>query len=372
MIDGVNITDAGFGAIGAYNSTYGSLGSGVTRDFVKETQVKTAGFEADYGQATGGVVNVVTKSGGNELTGSVFGYFRPAALESSWKAGTAPNGAVNTTGREDYDFGLSLGGPLVRDRVFFFGTFNPQFQDRSFEAPAGFPCAALGPVDRKRRIYSYAGKLSFQAGGSHRFDVSVFGDPSEGEMGPQRYTVLRRRYYVDNPGTPAIEGGYSEIEYGGHSQTLRYDGIINPNWLVEASVAHAKNKFHEVPATDEWLYTDLTRVPNGLSGGLGFFENNDGRNLQFALKSTHIFNAGGNQQFRYGAACENIEFTRAFDYTGPGVTVASGQRTVTGVPVQIRRGAGVVYYRATRGRFVPTSATSQDYYNALRRSRTRS
>ena len=55
--------------IGAYNSTFGSLGSGVTTDFIKETQVKTGGFEAEYGQATGGVVNVVTKSGENAFHG---------------------------------------------------------------------------------------------------------------------------------------------------------------------------------------------------------------------------------------------------------------------------------------------------------------
>ena len=59
----VNITDVGFGGIGNFNATFGSLGVGVTSDFIKETQVKTAGFEAEYGQSTGGVVNVVTQSG---------------------------------------------------------------------------------------------------------------------------------------------------------------------------------------------------------------------------------------------------------------------------------------------------------------------
>ena len=62
---------------------FGSLGTGVTTDFIKETQVKTAGFEAEYGQATGGVVNVVTKSGTNQFSGSVFGYFQPSGLEGA-------------------------------------------------------------------------------------------------------------------------------------------------------------------------------------------------------------------------------------------------------------------------------------------------
>lgn len=365
VIDGVNVTDTGFGAIGAYNSSYGSLGSGVTSDFVKETQVKTAGFEAEYGQATGGVVNVVTKSGGNELTGSVFGYFRPGALESSWEQVVTPNGTVNTASRDEYDFGVSLGGPLVKDKVFFFGTFNPQFQNRSFVAPPGFPYASLGEVERKRKIYSYAAKLTFQGSSNHRFDVSVFGDPSTGDSGLQRAGALRRFYYAGNPGTSSIEGGYSEIEYGGHSQTLRYDGIINPSWLVEASVAHSSNKFYEVPTVDDYVYTDVRVVPQGVSGGLGFWENNDGSNLQFTLKSTHIFEAGGNHQFRYGVAYEDIEFTRDVQYSGPNTLIGDGRTTLTGVPVQIRTGGGATFYRATRGKLQPTGPTTQNYYNVF-------
>ncbi len=79
IIDGVNITDVGFGGFGAYNSTFGSLGAGVTSDFISETQVKTAGFEAEYGEASGGIVNVVTKSGSNAFNGSAFGYTRPSS-----------------------------------------------------------------------------------------------------------------------------------------------------------------------------------------------------------------------------------------------------------------------------------------------------
>ena len=75
-------------------SRIGVIGSGVTTDFIKETQVKTAGFEAEYGQATGGVVNVVTKSGTNNFSGSLFGYARPGALEGEWEELDSPNGTV--------------------------------------------------------------------------------------------------------------------------------------------------------------------------------------------------------------------------------------------------------------------------------------
>src|SRR2546430_478256 len=78
VIDGVNVTNSGYGALGAYSIVFGSLGNATPFDFVKEVQVKTGGYEAEFGQATGGVVNVVTKSGSNDVRGSLFGYTPPA------------------------------------------------------------------------------------------------------------------------------------------------------------------------------------------------------------------------------------------------------------------------------------------------------
>ena len=366
VIDGVNITDTGFGGFGAYNSIFGSLGAGVTSDFIKETEIKTGGFEAEFGQTTGGVVNVITKSGGNQFSGSLFGYMRPSALEAGWKQLTTPNGTVNTASVDDSDVGISLGGPIVANKLFFFGTYNPQWQQRGFTAPAGFPYASLGEVDRKRTIQSYAGKLSAQLSGSHKFDVSLFGDPSKGESGLQRYSELRRIAYAGAPGTTAIEGGFSELDYGGHNQTVRYDGIVSPSWLVEASLGNSSNKFNEIATVDDWFYRDLRFTPQGRSGGLGSYERDEGSNFQYGAKSTHILSGAGDHQVRYGVSLENIEYTRDFDYSGPNLLLADGRRTVTGGPIDIRIGtdaARTVHYRATRGKLVPTDKTNQDGIN---------
>jgi hypothetical protein len=358
VVDGVNITDVGFGGVGTYNSVYGSLGTGVTTDFIKETQVKTGGFEAEYGQSTGGVVNVITQSGTNDFHGAVYGYFRPQQFEGDYRNLQAPNGVVNTVGQTVTDFGASLGGPLMKDRLFFFGAVNPQFETLTRIAPEGpefTTMRALGEVDRKRRTISYAGKLTYQANANHRFDLTVFGDPTRGEEGPQRATALRRI-------TDQANGGFSELEFGGHNQTLRYDGIINANWLVEASIARAKNEFDEVPTIDQFSYTDLRTVPQRVSGGLGGFELSEGRNLQYSLKSTNIFNLGGSHQLRYGVGFEDIEFARIFEYSGPDFTLADGTRTVTGATVEIRDdGAGNPLYRATRARYSPAGLTNQKY-----------
>ena len=362
IVDGVNITDVGFGGFGAYNSIHGSLGAGVTSDFIKETEIKTAGFEAEYGQTTGGVINVITKSGGNMFSGSAFGYTRPSQLEAEWESVQTPNGTVNTTGVDNHDVGVSLGGRIVPDKLFFFGTYNPQWQSRTFVAPEGFPYASLGGVDRKRTIQAYAGKLSGQFNANHKLDVSVFGDPSKGESGLQRPITLRRIAYAGAPGTTDISGGFSELDFGSHQQTVRYDGVFGSRWLLEGNIANSTNKFHEVPTVDEWSYTDLRTQPFGLTGGLGSLERNNGSNVQYGLKSTHILNGGGTHEIRYGVQVENIEFTRDFDYTGPNLRLSDGTSTVTGGTVEIRPvGDGSTFFRATRGKQLATAPTLQDY-----------
>src|SRR5204862_5675141 len=65
VVDGVNVTNQGYGALGAYSIVFGSLGNATPFDFVKEVQDKTGGYEAAFGQATVGVVNVITNSVSN-------------------------------------------------------------------------------------------------------------------------------------------------------------------------------------------------------------------------------------------------------------------------------------------------------------------
>jgi hypothetical protein len=354
VVDGVNITNTGFGGVGTYSIVFGSLGTGVTTDFIKETQVKTAGFEAEYGQATGGVVNIVTQSGSNRLHGSAFGYFSVPQLEAGYRQLQTPNGTVNTTGRREGDFGVTLGGPIVADRLFFFGAFNPQFQRRTLVAPEGFPLRGLGEVNQDRRALAYAGKLTWQVGPGHRVDVSAFGDPSHGGVGPQRLSAL-----AANDTTR-----FSELKsYGTHSETVRYDGVLNRGWLVEASVGRAQNTLEEVPQVDEWQVIDTTVTPSVRSGGIGFYDKGGtGANTQYQLKSTHIFNAAGQHQVRYGAQLEDVTFRRDFSRTGPVFTLANGIVTRDGASVVVLADPAFGrIYRVQLAEFGPIPETHQKY-----------
>ena len=92
MIDGVNVTNQGYGALGSYSIVLGSLRNATPFDFIQEVQVKTGRYEAEFGNATDGVVNVITKSGSNNVNGAIFAFARPDGLESDWKQFQILNG----------------------------------------------------------------------------------------------------------------------------------------------------------------------------------------------------------------------------------------------------------------------------------------
>jgi outer membrane receptor protein involved in Fe transport len=117
-VDGVNTTGL----------QYGQSGSSVINDFIEEIEVITGGYNAEYGRATGGVVNVVTKSGTNELAGSAWFNFEPGFLVSDRDVAPTQASSIDATSNLDFDtdFGFELGGPIIKDRAWFWVGFAPQ------------------------------------------------------------------------------------------------------------------------------------------------------------------------------------------------------------------------------------------------------
>jgi outer membrane receptor protein involved in Fe transport len=353
VVDGVNVTNPGYGAIGSYSIVFGSLGTATPFDFIKEVQVKTGGYEAEFGQSMGGVVNVVTKSGSNQLRGSVFAYSSPDALEAEWKTVQTVNGTVNTLARQETDLGIEMGGRIIPNRLFFFGALNPSWQQRTFIAPddiENFPLRELGEVDRERRTLSYSTKFTWQAATAHRLDASFFGDPSKGEMGPQRTSAL----------TVQDTSSFSELTYGGHNQTVRYDGVLGSNVLLEASFARAYNNIEEVPSVDAWRVTDQTGPVQTISGGIGFYEQgNRGENFQYSAKATYV-RAG--HSIKAGITYEDIDFSQINQRTGPTFIAHDGRRTETGAQITVLPDVNFGrIFRVTRANFNAERNTSQRY-----------
>src|SRR5437870_10050268 len=115
-------------------------------DAVKEFQVVASGATAEFGRTAGGVVNIITKSGTNEIHGSAFHFQRLEGLASN----TSDGKSLKDFHREQ--FGGTLGGPIVRDKMFIFGAFEQIISNLTrdnLSAPIGTPCSVSNPVFNK-------------------------------------------------------------------------------------------------------------------------------------------------------------------------------------------------------------------------------
>jgi hypothetical protein len=120
VIEGINTTDTGFGG----------LSSNLPNEFIQETEVISGGYAAEFGRATGGIINVVTKQGSNDFRGSVYGYFKPGALYAEAQEIQREGSSISSVDNTDYelDFGAEVGGPIIKDKLWFHVGFNPQLE----------------------------------------------------------------------------------------------------------------------------------------------------------------------------------------------------------------------------------------------------
>src|SRR5215470_19344149 len=119
LIDGANMKGyAGLATVTAADSTLGV-------ETIREFRVVTNSFSADYGRAMGGIISIVTKAGGNDVHGSGFEFFRNSNLD-------ARNFFDPVSGPPDFtrnQYGVSFGGPIRRNKVFFFGGYERLQED---------------------------------------------------------------------------------------------------------------------------------------------------------------------------------------------------------------------------------------------------
>lgn len=121
LVDGLIVNDYANGSPGS------GLNVNLGVDAVREFAVLTSDYGAQYGITSGGVVNAIFKSGTNQIHGDAFGFFRNSALDA--RNFFDPAGGVPAFHRNQY--GASVGGPIVKDKTFFFGSFEGLNQDLS-------------------------------------------------------------------------------------------------------------------------------------------------------------------------------------------------------------------------------------------------
>jgi outer membrane receptor protein involved in Fe transport len=118
LVDGVDITGL----------TYGTIGTPVLSEFIEEIEVIAGGYNAEWGRAIGGIVNVITKSGSNTTKGSVFGTLTPSFLARRAVSTPVNASSIDVEANRAYsaDFGFDLGGPIIENKLFYYLGFSPQ------------------------------------------------------------------------------------------------------------------------------------------------------------------------------------------------------------------------------------------------------
>ncbi|HEY8022006.1 MAG TPA: carboxypeptidase-like regulatory domain-containing protein [Thermoanaerobaculia bacterium] len=120
LVDGGDNTD----------DTIGGALQNFNLEAVQEFKIQTQQYKAEYGRTTGGVLSVVTKSGTNHIAGSAYGFFRDKSLNSETTTEQTAGSGKQPYRREQY--GASIGGPIVQDKLHFFGTWEKTDRKTSY------------------------------------------------------------------------------------------------------------------------------------------------------------------------------------------------------------------------------------------------
>ncbi|PTL78931.1 TonB-dependent receptor [Vitiosangium sp. GDMCC 1.1324] len=289
VVDGLSVNDP----------QLGSIGTPLSVEFVKEVNVITGGYMPEYGRSTGGVFNVVTKSGSNEFHGSVFGNYAPGLLQTAGPAIQQAGSVISARGTpwNQGDFGFELGGPIVKDKLWFFAGVAPSFTriqvsrqintldlctqvdpangcskvgDARKDPATGFQVATPipGALENRfadERTVQYIGKLTYLFNPDHTLSLSVYGTPT--------WSGGDGRYSFSRDGAPEVCSGLSCTAYVqgayGAIATRRTGGGLD---VVAKQSSSFFNKSLLLDATVGWHHQDSSILPSdgsGLMSGTG-------------------------------------------------------------------------------------------------------
>jgi len=301
LVDGANTTGA----------EIGNQGKTLNFEFIQEVEFKSGGYEAEYGGAQGGILNVVTKSGGNEFHGDAFGYFNANGLQAENKHLDELTAAGIPTGFTKDDYGADIGGYIIKDRLWFFGAYDHVHNSQDTQVTQGPPEVIGDQTNLKTTSNLYSGKLTWRIGDQHTLIGTVFGDPTndDGAVGP---ILGPPETYL---GTVTVGG----TDFGG-----RYEGILSPKWLATAQFAYHRENVATLPGPggDVVAFLDNTGEQGDFSIASGGFQGSDGTGQWDTKKFTRYdYKASGNwfmgdHDVKFGGVFERVNANVFRTYSG--------------------------------------------------------
>jgi hypothetical protein len=245
VVDGLNVSNFSQGL----GSTF------VPMAFIEEVQVKMGGIEAEYGRTTGGVVNMVTKSGTNTLQGTVDLLWNPESLQSQSPDTYQRNHSEES--REMLEAIASLGGPLVRDRLFFYAYLRYLETDRTdLLWNTGYRFEESDPY--------WGAKLQWSLSARHRLEGTYLSDQVE---------VAKTRYAYD-PSDASLTDPMPGTKFrGGGNAILRYNGVLSDDFMLTAQAGRNDFERYDRSAADACPVAWDARIIPGVSLPLGCWVN---------------------------------------------------------------------------------------------------
>jgi outer membrane receptor protein involved in Fe transport len=313
LIDGINTT----------NVIKGTQGKDINSEFIEDVDVKAGGYQAEYGRNTGAVINVITKSGGNEFHGGAFAYYNDTGMRAEPQNGVPSNydtPAYSQTGDAQFfnyidsknvrqEWGMDLGGFLWKDRVWFFGAFdrvqvNQNLQTLDVTNPETFGVEFPNSYVENK----YAGKITLNLSQSTTLVGSYFSD-AQTQLG----VIFPPPTSLD-PTTYAGRRDTGSPDYG-----ARLNQLFGTSGLLTLQYGRHSDRYASSPvdANLPGIF-DYTVSPDGSffssTGGAGEVDgandNNHSRRQAYAGSFTSYV---GNMEVKFGADYVS-DFTAGSDY----------------------------------------------------------
>ena len=226
---------------------YGREANFFPQDWIQEFQVLTNSYPAEYGQAAGGVLNVITRSGTNSFHGRGYGYFRDAVLDSPPFAGKYANGQPvflsSTPAFNQQRLGAFVGGPVVKDKLFFFSGYEHQNLGSTTVLAISDFWAAQGiqtviPVATKQ--HAIVGKADWNVNdrnrASFRYTDTILNQTNQ-SLGGSTLDTLPTRYTWNGPLWNVVGAVTSTLSANAFNEARIYYGVNKP--FINCNLANA-------------------------------------------------------------------------------------------------------------------------------------